>query len=91
MEITKQQGFRVLALQLREHHLRKCDGELCNISLTAILQMAEAAGAVFSSREKRDWPKTAKLEVTPRPEMESLSYQSLSRQHPNTGRASTGS
>ena len=72
MYITKQQSFRILALQLREHHLRKCDGELCNISLGSILEMAEAAGAVFSPRERQEWPSTGKLEATPSAEPESF-------------------
>lgn len=70
--INKQQGFRVLALQLREHHLRKCDGILCNISLGSILEMAEAAGAQFSKRERQEWPTTGNLEVTASPEPESF-------------------
>ena len=65
--INKQQGFRILALQLREHHLRKCDGLLCNISLYSILEMAEAAGAQFSKRERQEWGSTGTLEISPSP------------------------
>ena len=55
MQITLQESFRLLALRIAEHHKRHCDGETCNISLTQIREMAEAAGAKFSSKDAKEF------------------------------------
>ena len=67
MQITTQQRYRILALNLRAHHMRHCEGALCNISLESLLEMAEAAGAHFSEAERCAFYKTGEMSITPDP------------------------
>ncbi len=51
--MTPSQRYHWFALLLRDHHMRHCDGATCNISLSLIREMAEAAGAEpFTAEEK---------------------------------------
>ncbi len=50
--MTPSQRYHWFALLLRDHHMSHCDGETCNISLSLIREMAEAAGATFTAEEK---------------------------------------
>jgi hypothetical protein len=54
--MTKPELFHWLALELRRDHLRHCGGKDCNISLSLLLEMAEAAGAQFTANERADFP-----------------------------------
>lgn len=51
----QQQIFHALALAICEHHKRTCDGATCNIPLMTIREMAEAAGAVFTEAERKEF------------------------------------
>jgi hypothetical protein len=53
MQLTKQEWFRAFAIILAADHKEHCPGATCNVSLGAIREMAEAAGAVFSEDDKQ--------------------------------------
>lgn len=63
--LEKSQQFKLTAINLRAHHLEHCGGENCNVSLSSLLEMAEAAGAQFTRDEKWDFSTTKKMEFVP--------------------------
>jgi hypothetical protein len=54
--VSKEDSFRILAILLREDHLAHCSRD-CSISLSHLMEMAEAAGARFTRQEQIMFPR----------------------------------
>jgi hypothetical protein len=61
--MNKKQSYKFAAIQWRNDHLEHC-GPSCNVSLSILLEMAEAAGAEFTPVEVRQFLSTMKMEFT---------------------------
>jgi hypothetical protein len=61
MFLSRAESFKYNAIQWRNDHLTHCN-ETCNVSLFSLLQMAKAAGAVFTEDEENEFQTNQPME-----------------------------
>ena len=54
-QITKEELFKLQALEIAKQHRAHCEGEWCTVMLSVLLEMAIHAGATFTPEEMRDF------------------------------------